>query len=200
MKQIIIGITGGSGCGKTTALNALAELGFHIIDCDALYHDLLETDRDLLNAIEAAFPGVLLDGKLQRKVLGQRVFSNPDALNVLNQTVWPYVGKAVDAQIQAQYPQPCAIDAIGLLESGLGKLCTHTVAITAPEAARVARLMAREGISEAYARLRIQAQKSNDVFAANCGVTIYNNFDSAELFLAHCKEIFQQLLKEDVQP
>ena len=106
MKQIIIGITGGTGCGKTTALNALAELGFHIIDCDALYHDLLETDRDLLNAIEAAFPGVLLDGKLQRKVLGQRVFSNPDALNVLNQTVWPYVGKAVDAQIQAQYPQP----------------------------------------------------------------------------------------------
>lgn len=199
MKQIIIGITGGTGCGKTTALNALAELGFHIIDCDALYHDLLETDRDMLNAIEAAFPGVLLDGKLQRKVLGQRVFSNPDALNVLNQTVWPYVGKAVDAQIQAQYPQPCAIDAIGLLESGLGKLCTHTVAITAPEAARVARLMAREGISEAYARLRIQAQKSNDVFAAECGVTIHNSFDSAEQFLAHCKAVFQHLLKEDVQ-
>ena len=60
--------------------------------------------------------------------------------------------------------------------------------------------VAREGISEDYARLRIGAQKSNDVFAANCGVTIYNSFDSAELFLAHCKETFQQLLKEDVQP
>ena len=200
MKQTIIGITGGTGCGKTTALNALAELGFHIIDCDALYHDLLETDRDMLDAIEAVFPGVLLEGKLQRKVLGQRVFSNAEALDTLNQTVWPYVGRAVDAQIQARFPQPCAIDAIGLLESGLGALCTMTVAITAPEEARVSRLMAREGISEEYARLRIGAQKSNDVFAAGCGVTICNSFDSAELFLAHCKETFQQLLKEDVQP
>ena len=200
MKQTIIGITGGTGCGKTTALNALAELGFHIIDCDALYHTLLETNREMLNAIEAKFPGVLLEGKLQRKVLGQRVFSNAEALDTLNQTVWPYVGRAVDAQIQARFPQPCAIDAIGLLESGLGKLCTMTVAITAPEEARVSRLMAREGISEDYARLRIGAQKSNDVFAANCGVTICNSFDSAAHFLAHCKEIFQQLLKEDVQP
>ena len=200
MKQTIIGITGGTGCGKTTALNALQELGFHIIDCDALYHQLLETDAQMLQAIEAAFPGVLLDGKLQRKVLGQRVFSNPEALDLLNRTVWPYVGRAVDAQIRAQAPRPCAIDAIGLLESGLGDLCTYTVAITAPEDSRVSRLMAREGISEEYARLRIRAQKSNDVFAAGCGVTIHNDFAGADEFLAHCKATFQQLLKEDVQP
>ncbi|MBP3588556.1 MAG: dephospho-CoA kinase [Clostridia bacterium] len=200
MKQTVIGITGGTGCGKTTALHALAELGFHLIDCDALYHHLLDTDREMLDAIEAAFPGVLLNGKLQRKLLGQRVFSNTVALDKLNQTVWPYVNKAVERQLRDKAPQPCAIDAIGLLESGLGALCTCTVAVTAPEESRVARLMAREGISEEYARLRIQAQKPNDVFAASCGVTIHNSFDSAELFLAHCKETFQQLLKEDVQP
>jgi len=200
MKQIIIGITGGTGCGKTTALTALEALGFHIIDCDAVYHRLLETDREMLSAIEAAFPGVLLDGRLQRKVLGQRVFSDANALALLNQTVWPYVNQAVLTEVRGKAPQPCAIDAIGLLESGLGAHCTHTVAVTAPEEARVARLMAREGISEEYARLRIQAQKSNDVFAAGCGVTIHNSFDSAAQFLAHCKETFQQILKEDVLP
>ena len=196
--QTTIGITGGTGCGKTTALNALQELGFHIIDCDALYHTLLETDQGMLQAIDAAFPGVLENGKLQRKVLGSRVFSNTQALDKLNATVWPFVCRAVQAQIQAHAPQPCAIDAIGLLESGLGSLCTVTVAITAPEADRVARLMAREGISQDYARLRIQAQKSNDVFAAQCGVTIHNSFSSAAEFQSHCKTIFQQILKEDL--
>lgn len=196
--QLVYGITGGTGCGKTTALNALESLGFHVIDCDALYHRLLQTDQAMLQAIETAFPGVLLDGKLQRKVLGQRVFADPHALEQLNQTVWPFVNRAVAAEIQARDPQPCAIDAIGLLESGLGDLCCRTIAVTAPTEDRVARLMAREGIPEDYARLRIQAQKPNDVFAALCGVTIHNDFDSADSFFAHCKTTFQQLLKEDL--
>ena len=196
----IIGITGPTGAGKTTALRELEKLGGSIIDCDALYHSLLETDQEMLGAIETTFPGVLLDGKLQRKVLGQRVFSNPAALELLNRTVWPYVYKAVEVQIQNRAPQSCAIDAIGLLESGLGALCSVTVAITAPESARVARLVAREGISEEYARLRIQAQKSDEDFAASCGMTIENKFDSAAAFQAHCKAQFQQLLKEDVLP
>lgn len=199
MNQLIYGITGGTGCGKTTALNVLEDLGFYIIDCDALYHHLLETDRDMLAAIERQFPGVLIDGILQRKVLGQRVFGDPQALDALNRITWPFIHKAVDKQIRDKAPQNCAIDAIGLLESGLGDLCCRTIAITAPEEARVRRLMAREGIDADYARLRIRAQKSNDVFAAQCSVTIENSFDSASEFQAHCQIMFQNIIKEDVQ-
>lgn len=195
--QIIIGITGGTGCGKTTALNALEELGFHIIDCDALYHQLLKTDADMLTAINKIFPGVVEDGILQRKKLGQQVFGNPAALDRLNETVWPYVNHSVEAILREKAPQPCAIDAIGLLESGLGKLCTHTVAITAPEEIRIARLMDREGISEEYARLRISAQKQNEVFAAACGLTIENTDSCAADFQRRCKAIFQTICKED---
>ena len=79
----------------------------------------------------------------------------------------------------------------------MGDLCTHTVAITAPEDARVARFMAREGIPEEYARLRIRAQKQNEVFAAACGLTIENTDSCAADFEARCKAIFQTLLKED---
>ena len=192
--QTVIGITGGTGCGKTTALNALEELGFSIIDCDTLYHHLLDTDQAMLRAIDDAFPGVLLDGKLQRKVLGQRVFSNAEALNKLNRTVWPFVCRAVEAQIREKAPRPCAIDAIGLLESGLGKLCTHTVAVTAPEDARVARLMAREGISEDYARLRIRAQKANEEFTNACELTLENDCISADDFQHKCSKFFTKLL------
>ena len=197
MKQIVIGITGGTGCGKTTALHALQELGFYIIDCDALYHRLLQTDGDMLAAIDHAFPGVVQNGTLQRKLLGQQVFDNAAALETLNRTVWPYVNHAVAAILREKTPQPCAVDAIGLLESGLGDLCTHTVAITAPEEHRVRRLMAREGISEDYARLRIGAQKTNDVFAAACGMTIENCDTCAADFQARCKTIFQTILKEE---
>ena len=195
--QTIIGITGGTGCGKTTALNVLSGMGVHIIDCDAVYHHLLETDGAMLRDLDSAFPGVVEDGKLQRKKLGQLVFSDSAALDRLNHVIWPHVCRAVEKEIQAQSPRPCAIDAIGLLESGLGNLCTVTVAVTAPEEDRIARLMAREGISADYARLRIRAQKSNDVFAAACGVTIENHFGSAEAFAAHCESIFRTILKEE---
>ena len=119
------------------------------------------------------------------------------ALQRLNRITWYYVNNSVSALLQEKFPQPCAIDAIGLLESGLGDLCTHTVAITAPEEHRVRRLMAREGISEDYARLRIGAQKTNDVFAAACGMTIENCDTCAADFQARCKTIFQTILKEE---
>jgi len=192
--QTIIGITGGTGCGKTTALNALSELGVHVIDCDAVYHSLLERDKEMLRAIDEAFPGVVVNGSLQRKQLGQRVFSDAIALDKLNKTVWPFINRKVEAILREHAPRPCAIDAIALLESGLGKLCTHTVAVTASEDVRVRRLMAREGISEDYARLRIQAQKPNEAFAAACTMTIENNCDTAEGFAELCKNTFSAVL------
>ena len=78
---MIIGITGGTGCGKTTALEVISQLGGLVLDCDAIYHDLLKTNRDLLGQIAARFPGTVEDGVLLRKKLGQLVFSDPQALS-----------------------------------------------------------------------------------------------------------------------
>ena len=197
MNQIVYGITGGTGCGKTTALQVLQKLGFHIIDCDSLYHGLLETDAAMLQAIDSAFPGTVINGVLQRKVLGQHVFSDAAALDRLNRTVWPFITDAVEAQLHAHAHQNCAIDAVALSESGLGRLCRKTIAVIAPEEDRVRRLMERDGISAEYARLRIRAQRSNEDFSASCHVTLENHFRTVEEFAAHCEMIFTTILKEE---
>src|SRR5699024_9667510 len=68
-RGMILGITGGTGCGKTTLLRCIAQAGGVILDCDEIYHDLLRTDPELLRAIEERFPGTVKNGVLLRKVL-----------------------------------------------------------------------------------------------------------------------------------
>ena len=82
---MIIGITGGTGCGKTTALEVIRDLGGIVLDCDAIYHELLKTDAALLNAIEDRFPGTVIQGTLDRKKLGSIVFADQQALLDLRQ-------------------------------------------------------------------------------------------------------------------
>ena len=91
----ILGITGGSGCGKTTLLLAAKELGAYTIDCDALYHEMLARDTDLLRAIEAEFPAAFQNSVLQRRVLGTLVFADPAGLARLNAITHPRVVSAV---------------------------------------------------------------------------------------------------------
>ncbi len=181
---MIIGITGGSGCGKTTLLDIVREKGGLVLDCDAIYHRLLQEDSALLAAIEARFPGVVENGQLQRKKLGSVVFSDKNALSDLNKITHSAVKADVLRQLQSK-PRLAAIDAIGLFEGELAQLCDTTVAITAPEEMRVQRLMAREGISEEYARSRIAAQRSSAEFEALCHHTLENDRDICA-FRAKC--------------
>ena len=188
---MILGITGGTGCGKTTLLRLIAQQGGRILDCDAVYHQLLKTDDALLASIEARFPGTVEGGVLQRKKLGAIVFSDPNALEDLNNITH----RAVFAEVQHQLadkPSLAAIDAIALFESGLDKLCDVTVAVTAPLEARIPRLMARDGISEEYARSRIAAQHDGDWFSSRC-TYVLENAGTAQDFQKNCLAFLAQL-------
>ena len=176
---MILGITGGTGCGKTTLLNCIAERGGLILDCDAIYHDLLRTDPALLSAIEARFPGSVEYGVLQRKKLGNLVFSDEKALEDLNAITHGAV-KAEVLRRLSEKPRLAAIDAIALFEGGLATLCDITVAVTAPEEARIQRLMVRDGIGRDYAKRRIAAQKSAEWFRERCDYCLENNGTQAD--------------------
>ena len=178
---MIIGITGGTGCGKTTLLNVIAEAGGLILDCDAIYHELLRTDASLLSAIEKRFPGTVENGQLQRKKLGAIVFADKDALTDLNVITHGAVKKEVQRQL-AQLPKLAAIDAIALFEGGLAELCDITVAVTAPADIRVQRLVLRDGISEEYARSRIAAQHDEGWFREHCDCILENNGTQVQFY------------------
>jgi len=192
--QCIIGLTGGSGSGKSTALRVLENMGAHVIDCDARYHRLLAENGEMVEDIATRFPNATIDGALDRKALGGIVFGDPEALEALNKITHNHVCRAVACEIEAHKDKLLVIEAIALIESGLADRCTSVVGILAPIEDRVHRLMAREGIAETYARARIESQKPDVFFREHCDHIIENTYTSAEVFAEVCRDRFTQII------
>lgn len=195
----VLGITGPTGAGKTTLLREVEKLGGAVIDCDAVYHELLERDTALQCALEREF-GPLRDeaGAIDRKKLGAVVFHDPEKLEQLNSIAWEAVTDRVRALLEEHERQGrslAAVDAIALLESPLKELCQLTVAVLAPPQVRVDRIMAREGISEDYARARVRAQKPDEYFSQNCDTTLVNDCASAEEFAGLVRKKLKELFE-----
>lgn len=194
-RPLIVGLTGGTGAGKTSALAALEDLGGTVLDCDAVYHQMLRTDPALRGAITAAFGPVFCpDGSLDRQKLGTLVFSDHAALDRLNAIVYEYLPP--ELLRRAQGHTLVGLDAISLMESGLGKLCACTVAVLAPAEDRVRRIMARDGISEDYARLRISAQQPDVFYRERCSHILENNCATPAQFRDQARIFFRSMLRE----
>ena len=168
----IIGITGPTGAGKTTALNEVERLGGAVIDCDAVYHELLESDIALQSKLEELF-GPLRgeDGTIDRKKLGAIVFGDPEKLELLNtvaqRATVAKTRELVDGCEREGRPL-AAIDAIALLE----------------------------GISEDYAWARVRAQKPDDYFIKGCDYTLWNDCAGPEEFGARVRALLEKLFAD----
>lgn len=194
----IIGITGPTGAGKTTALRAVTDLGGCVIDCDQVYHQLLEESAPMRNELTERFGSGILDSeqRLERKKLGALVFQDKALLTDLNTITHRYVRQRVEELLrtaQAEGRPLAAVDAIALIESGLGTLCDAVVGILAPPEVRVRRIMARDGISEDYARMRVKAQQSDAFFQQNCTAILENTGEEAGL-TRQAKALFEKIL------
>lgn len=195
-KLNIIGITGGTGCGKTSLLGELKKLGALIIDCDELYHRMLDSNTEMLADIENAFPGLTENGALDRKALGKIVFNDEKKLAILNEITHRHIGMELD-RILADYAmnggRVAAIDAIALIESGIAKRCSTLIAVTADREKRIERIMQRDGIDRAYAELRVDAQKNASYYEDKCDYVITNN-STEENFRIECKKLLKEVL------
>ncbi len=195
-KMKIIGITGGTGGGKTTVLKELKNCGALIIDCDELYHEMLKSNAELLADIDAEFAGVVINGELDRKALGNRVFADPEALNKLNAITHRHITTEVEKVVSdwaMQGGEIAAIDAIALIESGIGKKCDSVIGIIADREKRIERIMQRDNISGEYAEKRVDAQKDNAYFEAECDKIIRNDGTKDE-FIINIKNTLKEVL------
>lgn len=175
----IIGITGQTGAGKSTVCKALALRGFYHIDADAVAKSLYCKGAPILTELQKAFGSQILtaDGELNRPALAAAAFRDKACTARLNQIVHPAVTEKIRATIDEQHKKgvKCIlIDAIALFESGEAALCSRTVGVIAPESVRLARIMARDGISEADALLRIRAQQDESFYVSHCDDVIRN--------------------------
>ena len=198
VSPLVIGFTGPTGAGKTSALRALEQLGGLVLDCDAIYHELLRTDGALRGAIAGAFgPVFAADGGLDRQKLGNLVFGDPAALETLNGIIYARLPRELRRRMDESDAAVVGIDAINLIESGLDGMCRRTVAVIAPAETRVVRIMARDGIPEEYARLRVRAQKDEAFYRARCTDVLVNDCGSAAAFTEKARQALETILKEE---
>ncbi len=191
----IIGLTGPSGSGKTTALNELKRRGALIIDCDKVYHELLE-GGELPGILAERFPAAEKGGRIDTKALGALVFSDSEALCELNGITHKYVSAEVERRLgefAMSGGELAAIDAVELIGSGISKRCTAVIGVLADRETRIRRLMERDGISREYAQLRTGAQKPDDYFVNNCSHIIRNNGD-IERFVYDFNRVIEEVI------
>ena len=177
--MIVIGVTGGSGAGKSTISNAFGVLGAHVIDADKVYHRLIEESAELRKEILARFPEALCrEGEIDRRALAKIVFSNENALSELNEIAHKYVIREIEGIISDCYSrnvQLVIIDAIALFESRANDICDATVCVVASAQERIKRIIERDNITESAAVERISAQPASDFYLNKCDFTIVND-------------------------
>ena len=190
-----VGLTGPTGAGKSTALAVLRDMGGLVLDADEVYHELLETSEPMKTALIARFGRDILDesGKIDRRRLSGVVYDG--GLDDLNAITHKFVIAELDRRVAASAAPFAAIDAINLIESGVGDACDATVAVLAPAELRLKRVMARDGVDESYARRRIAAQPGDDFYRKSCGHVLENRAeDTPESFQARARALFREIL------
>lgn len=162
----IIGLTGGIATGKSTVTAQLRRNGFKIIDADELSRGILNHDVEALEAVKIAFGTSIFEGEsLNRKALGEIVFSNKDQLKRLEDIIHPRVKALILAEIANQKnagEKLVIIDAPLLIEGGLHEICDFVCVITVDEQIQIDRMIQRDKVSVSYAEKVISNQMTND--------------------------------------
>ena len=191
--KLIIGLTGPTGAGKSTAAKIAEDLRFQVIDCDLCAREAVIKDSGGYYAVISSFGEDILDEnkEIVRKRLAKKAFSSKESTELLNRTLFPFIIRIVKEKINSDF---VLIDAPTLFESGLDSICDKTVAVLSKKEIRLKRILARDTISEPDALLRISAGKSDEYYLSKADKIIYNDGNLEEFsekfreFLNNCRK------------
>lgn len=176
--KLTIGLTGPTGAGKSMVASLLRARNIAVIDGDAVAREAVTPGSPALKELAAAFGAdILRNGELNRRLLANRAFATKKATQTLNAVTHPYINEMILQRRDALHAAGVAvvtIDAAALFEAGADRMCDFTVAVTAPEDVRFCRVLARDAIDEAAARMRIRAQKSREYYESHADMIIKN--------------------------
>ena len=175
----VIGVTGPSGAGKSLFCSYLEELGCLHLDCDKIYHDLVDSPSECTRALEAEFGASVIkpDGSLDRIALGAIVFApGADKLRAkLNEITHAFVLAEVRKAI-AETDKTCAvIDAPLLFEAEFEKECNFTVALLASPELRLSRLTLRDNRTAEALKARMNAAPADEFYSSRATYTVIND-------------------------
>ncbi len=190
----IVGLCGRSGSGKGVFSSVAAQNGIKVIDCDAVYRDMVSGPSACLSDIETHFGSESVkDGALNRPYVAQIVFSSPEKLLLLNNITHKYIRAEIEQTLSQGDPDDIfLIDAPTLFESGIDASCDLVIGIVAPDKLCVSRIVSRDGISDEKALSRLQNQYSQQFIIENCDVILYND-STLEAFINEASDMITAL-------
>jgi len=189
----LIGLTGQSGAGKSTAAELFEENGMTVINADALVAEIYESSPACLKSVAASFGADIInpDGTLNRKLLALRAFESKENTALLGAIVHPFV-IAETLKILKTLSGTVVFDAPQLFESNMDAVCDVIVSVTADEGVRAGRIIERDGLTREQARERISAQHSEEFFRSHSDYILENNGNIAR-FKAQTSALIEKI-------
>jgi len=195
---LIVGVTGGVGSGKTSFVRELERCGATVLDADDIASTIVEENQEIRDSLKQAFGDDIFDitCHLQRRKLGQIVFSDSKQLSVLNLIIQPLLVQSIRSRVvlfRKEHPNGIAvIDMAILYEAGMDSLCDQIIVVTAPLSSRQAWLMKDRGWSLEETKQRISAQMDVKIKREKADVVIENT-GSLEELVQKARSIYQAL-------
>ncbi len=174
---MILGVTGGSGSGKSAFCRELAQNGAYVLDADVIAREVVMPKMPALAEIKEEFGPEYLtsQGELDRKKMAACVFSDEKKLHRLNQITHKYIIAEIKRLLSEHRNRFCVIDAPLLFESNLDQLCDRTVGILSEKEERVERIVSRDGLTQAEAHARVEAQATDEYYILRADDIIKNH-------------------------
>ncbi|MGN0451455.1 MAG: dephospho-CoA kinase [Acutalibacteraceae bacterium] len=195
--NIVIGLTGPTGSGKSSVSRIAEDFGLQVIDCDKTAREATEKGTAGLKALVSAFGEEILlpDGNLNRKALAAAAFKDKQSTELLNKTILPYIAELLKEQARNR---DTLLDAPTLFESGINEICHKTVAVLADREIRLKRIIARDNLTLKEAETRINAGKDEDFYREHADYILYNNGDE-NAFLKRFSDILKEITGGNLQ-